>query len=202
MTTEPNEIVQKVVEKDNDVSIQSTSTSQGKKWSLNSSKNQNKAKYSATDEALVIMKDIQASRSVKNQYTLFGEQVGMQISGLNTPYSRKVVKQIISTVLFDAEMGKYDYPPNTSTQLYPGGHLYSQPPNSSVPMYPHFGSPTSSNPSIRSLFPNTSQVSTPMMNPASFTDGPGTNVSSTSYMDGPVNSDNDSLIPIYFIEIC
>jgi len=54
----PNEIVQKVVEKYNDLSIQLTSTSQGKKWSLNSSRNQNKAKYSATDEALAIMKDI------------------------------------------------------------------------------------------------------------------------------------------------
>lgn len=192
MTTEPNEIDQKVVENDDDVSIQSTSTSQVKKRSLNSSRNQNKAKYSATDEALAIMKDIQGSRSVKNQYTLFGEQVGMQISGLNTPYSKKVVRQIISTVLFDAEMGKYDYPPNSSTQLYPGAHLYSQPPNYSVPMYPPFGSQTSSNPSFRSPLPNTSQVSTPMTSPASFTDGPGTTVSSASYMDGPVNSDNDS----------
>lgn len=192
MTTEPNEIVQKVVDNDNDVSIQITSTSQGKKRSLNSSKNQNKAKYSATNEALAIMKDIQGSRSLKNQYTLFGEQVGIQISGLNTPYSKKIVRQIISTVLFDAEMGKYDYPPNTSTQLYPGAHLYSQPPNSSIPMYTHFGTPTSSNPLFRLPFPSTSQVSTPMTSPGSFTDGPSATVSSASYMDGPVTSDNDS----------
>jgi len=82
----------------------------------------------------------------------------MQISGLNTPYSKKVVRQIISTVLFDAEMGKYDYPPNTSTQLYPGAHFYSQPPNSSVPVYQHFGSPTFSNPTFRLPFPNTRGV--------------------------------------------
>ncbi|KAL4149796.1 hypothetical protein QTP88_003660 [Uroleucon formosanum] len=191
MTTEPNEIVQKVVGNDNDVSIQSTSTSQGKKRSLNYSRNQNKAKYSAIDEALAIMKYVQGCRSVKNQYTLFGEQVGIQISGLNTPYSKKVVRQIISTVLFDAEMGKYDYPPNTSTQLYPGAHLYSQPPNSCAPMCTHSGTPTSSNPSFRSPFSSTSQVSTPMMSPASFTDGPGTTVSSASDMDEPVTSDND-----------
>jgi len=93
--------------------------------------------------------------------------------------------------------GNFDYPPNTSSQLYPGAHLYSQPPNSSVPMYIYFGTPTFSilvyyNPSFRSPFPSTSQVFTPMTSPASFIDGPGTIMSSASYTDGSVTSDNDS----------
>lgn len=49
----------------------------------------------------------------------------MQIRDLPSLYARKVVKQIISTVLFDAEMGKYDYPPTT----------FAQPPTFGIPMY-------------------------------------------------------------------
>jgi len=106
-TTEPNKIIQKVVDNDNDASIQSTSSPQGNKRSLNSSRYKNKEKNLATDEALAIMRDKQRSRSVKNQYTLFGEQVGIQVSGLNMSYRKKAARQIIGTVLFDAEMGKF-----------------------------------------------------------------------------------------------
>lgn len=76
----------------NDESTQSTSTPQGRKRSLSSSKSQNKSKYSATNEALAIMRDIQGGKFVRDQYAIFGEQVGMQICGLPTPYSRKVVR--------------------------------------------------------------------------------------------------------------
>jgi hypothetical protein len=76
------------------------------------------------------MKEIQAGKEVRHQYTVFGEQVGVQIRELPSPYARKVVKQVINTVLFDVKMGKYDSPSTTP---------YSQPPT--------FGFPTSSLPS-------------------------------------------------------
>lgn len=168
---EPDEIVQKVEENGNDVSIQSTFTSQGKKWSLRSSKSQNKTKCSAKDELLTIMRDIHGEKSVRDQYTLFGEQIGMQIRDLPTPYSRKVVKQIINNVLFDAEMGKYDYPSTTSSQPYSGLHPYSQPFNSDAPTYANFGTLIPTNPTS---FPSLSQISTPKVSPASLMDGQGT----------------------------
>jgi hypothetical protein len=158
---EPDETLQKVVENGNNVSIQSTFMLQGKKRSLRSTKSQNKAKYSVKDELLAIMRDIQGEKSVRDQYALFGEQVGMQIRDLPTPYSRKVVKQIINTVLFDAEMGKYDYPSTISSQPYPEPHLYA-----------NFGTQIPSNPLP---FPSPSKISTPMVSPASLIDGPGTN---------------------------
>lgn len=164
MASEPDEVAQKVVNIGNDVSVQSTFMSPGKKRSLSSSRSQNKAKYSTTDETLAIMRDVQQGKSVRDQYALFGEQVGMQIRDLPTPYSRKVVKQIINTVLFDAEMGKYDYPPITS----------SQPPNSSAPMYAHIGTTIPSNPAFHPPFLFPSKISTPIVSPASFADGPDT----------------------------
>lgn len=66
LATEPDEIVQKVVDSGNDELTQSTSTPQGKKRSLSSSKSQNKSKYSATDEALDIMRNIQGEKSVRD----------------------------------------------------------------------------------------------------------------------------------------
>lgn len=175
IAAEPDEIVQKGVDSGNDESTKSTSTPQGKKRSLSSTKSQNKSRYySATDEALAIMRGIQRGKSVRDLYTLFGEQVGMQIRGLPTAYSRKVVRQIINTVLFDAEMGKYDSPPSTSSQPYPTAHMYLHSPNSGVPMYTHLSTPIPSNPTFRTPFQSSSQVSTPLVSSASITNDPGT----------------------------
>lgn len=67
-------------------------------------------------EALAIIKDLQGGRSARDQFTVFGEQVGMQIRDLPSPSARKIVKHMISTLLFDAEMGKYDNPSNYPLQ--------------------------------------------------------------------------------------
>lgn len=174
MATKLDDIVQNVVDNGNKISIQSESTSQGMKHQLNSSISKNKSNHMETNEALSIMKEMLREKSVKDEYALFGEQVGMQIRGLPSPYTRKVARQMISTVLFDAEMGKYDYPPGTSLQPCPGTHFYSQSHNSGVPMYAHFGKPISSKSAFHLPFPSPSQISTPLMSPAPFTDGSGT----------------------------
>ncbi|XP_069673312.1 uncharacterized protein [Periplaneta americana] len=119
---------------------QSTSKAGGNKRVLQSpnkasSSRSKKPKFSETDEALPIMKDIKAGKELRDQYTVFGEQVGMQIRELPSPYARKVVKQVINTVLFDAEMGKYDIP-STTPYLQPSPYqtlLYSQPPTFGFP---------------------------------------------------------------------
>lgn len=102
----------------------STPSFRGKKRVFQSSVKRPKSTPGATEEALTIMKEIQAGKSIRDQYTVFGKQIGMQIRDLTSPYARKVVKKIISNVLFDAEMGKYDYEPNT----------FPQPPAFDMPM--------------------------------------------------------------------
>lgn len=92
-------------------------------------------KLSATEEALAIMKGLQ-ERNTRDQYTVFGEEVGMRIRDLPSPYARKVVKHVFSTILFDAEMGKYDNPSTTHSQPSPYlSHLYSHPPSFGFPVH-------------------------------------------------------------------
>lgn len=82
-------------------------------------------------EALAIIKDLQGGRSARDQFTVFGEQVGMQIRDLPSPCARKIVKHMISTLLFDAEMGKYDNPSNYPLQpstSNAGPYHFPQPP--------------------------------------------------------------------------
>lgn len=87
-------------------------------------------------EALAIIKDLQGGRSARDQFTVFGEQVGMQIRDLPSPCARKIVKHMISTLLFDAEMGKYDNPPNDPLQpssSIAGPYHFPQPPTDRNP---------------------------------------------------------------------
>lgn len=188
MATEPDEIVQNVVVNENEKSIELFPRSKGKKRSLRPSRCTNKNKHMATNKALVTMKDIQAGKSVRDQYALFGEQVGMQIRDLPLPHTRKVVRQIISTVLFEAEMGQYDYPPITSSRPHPAG-AHFKPPDSRVPMYARFSTPIPDNSTFHQPFPTPNQVSTPGLNcqrtmvscsSASFTDDPAETTDSDS----------------------
>lgn len=77
-----------------------------------------KCKLTVNQEA--IMKEIieRNTNIFKDQYNVFGEQVGMRIRDLPSEHAKKMVKHLISTTLFEAEMGKYDKPnllPNTSS---------------------------------------------------------------------------------------
>lgn len=67
------------------------------------------------------MKDVQGHSALKDQYTVFGEQVGMRIKDIPSSHAKKIIKHLISTILFEAEMGKYDNP-----NSYPR-HPYLQP---------------------------------------------------------------------------
>lgn len=85
-----------------------------------------KFKSPATEEALSIMKEIKERNksAVKDQYTVFGEQVGMRIRDLPSSRARNMVKHLISTTLFEAEMGKYD---NINSNPYTYSPSYSSP---------------------------------------------------------------------------
>lgn len=62
-------------------------------------------------EAYDLMKKVYERRSVKDEFSVFGEQVAEQLRHLPTAYSQLVVQQIINTTLFDARVGKYNHPP-------------------------------------------------------------------------------------------
>ncbi|KAG5881736.1 hypothetical protein JTB14_037523 [Gonioctena quinquepunctata] len=76
---------------------------------------QKKHKFSATEGALSIMKDVQVRNALKDQYTAFGDQVGMRIRNLPTSKARQIVKHPISHILFEVEMDKYGNPNSVNT---------------------------------------------------------------------------------------
>ncbi|XP_046670972.1 uncharacterized protein LOC124360981 [Homalodisca vitripennis] len=81
---------------------------------------QKKKKTTATEEALSIMRSIQGRHKGMDQFKSFGEQVGLRIKDLPSSNAQKIAKHLISNILFEAEMGKYDYG-------NPIGGSYSQP---------------------------------------------------------------------------
>lgn len=133
-----------------------------------------KSKLTATQEALSIMKEIKdrKTNALQDQYTAFGEQVGLRIRDLPSAHAQKVVKHLISNTLFEAEMGKYDNPisfPNT--YFKPPEYIYSslqtrpQPPSStSIPAFIHN---STSQPLYSSQIPVTYQPTQTLISPTS-----------------------------------
>lgn len=81
-----------------------------------------RSRTNEVSEAYAIMKDISASRAQRDEYSLFGEQVGIKIRKLPTAHAKSMVQHIIQTTLFEAEMGRYNNPPrfeNSSMPIYP-----------------------------------------------------------------------------------
>ncbi|XP_072392420.1 uncharacterized protein [Diabrotica undecimpunctata] len=62
------------------------------------------------NEAVNLMRFITTKRAEKDEFSLFGEQVAMKLRKIVAPFARFSVQNIINTVLFEAEMGKYDNP--------------------------------------------------------------------------------------------
>lgn len=57
------------------------------------------------------MKKLFNERNDRNEYHIFGEQVGCKVSKLPTNYSKITVQHLINNILWEAELGKYDHPP-------------------------------------------------------------------------------------------
>lgn len=66
------------------------------------------------------MRKIDASES--DEFGVFGEYVGITIRRLKTSKAQVVIKHLINNLLFDAEMGRYDYGIPTSREP---PHLYA-----------------------------------------------------------------------------
>lgn len=70
---------------------------------------QKKRKILDTEESICIGGDIQRCNAlVTDQYRSFGDQVGLRIRDLPSSKAQNITKYLISHILFEAEMGKYD----------------------------------------------------------------------------------------------
>ncbi|XP_050345627.1 uncharacterized protein LOC126770310 [Nymphalis io] len=56
-----------------------------------------------------ILKELKTKKS-RNRFTIFGEHVAAKIEALKSSYAQNVVEHLISNILFEASIGKYDYP--------------------------------------------------------------------------------------------
>ncbi|XP_046965476.1 uncharacterized protein LOC124533925 [Vanessa cardui] len=56
-----------------------------------------------------ILKELQTKKS-RNRFAIFGEHVAAKIEALKSSYAQNVVEHLISNILFEASIGKYDYP--------------------------------------------------------------------------------------------
>jgi len=83
------------------------------------------------------MKSIQEKNTTRDQFSVYGEEVGIRIRDLTSSNAQKITKHAISNILFEAEMGKYDnvtHFQHFNPQFYPP---FPNPPYPSPPLnYP------------------------------------------------------------------
>jgi hypothetical protein len=74
------------------------------------------------EEAYEVMNSMVKSQENGDEYNVFGEIVVCKIRKLPIDYSKSTVQHLINNILYDAELGKYNNPP----QQYNFNMLYSQ----------------------------------------------------------------------------
>lgn len=72
---------------------------------------------SKADEAYKILKETMANRTIRDESTIFGEHVANKHRKYNEN-TKHIVEHLISNVLFDADMGKYNEPFSHSQRPY------------------------------------------------------------------------------------
>lgn len=90
-----------------------TPKSQGYKRKCAYSSNSNKVDP-ITQDAFIMMKSVfdrgQNEQQRRDEYDIFGELVAHKIRCLNTHFAKATVQHQINNILYDAQVGKYDYP--------------------------------------------------------------------------------------------
>ncbi|CAI6352220.1 unnamed protein product [Macrosiphum euphorbiae] len=59
-----------------------------------------------------MVRGIYDNRSARDEFVLLGKEVANGVRNLNTDYARKTIKFKIQTMLYEASLGHYDFPPN------------------------------------------------------------------------------------------
>lgn len=68
------------------------------------------------------------------EFTLFGKQVALRLKNLPTAHAKIMVQHVINTVLFEGELGKYNYPKDSAEGRDPSLSCY----------VPNLGTPSTS----------------------------------------------------------
>ncbi|XP_072399259.1 uncharacterized protein [Diabrotica undecimpunctata] len=61
------------------------------------------------EETYNLLNELKA-KNPRNRFTIFGEYVATKVEALNSSYAQNMVEHLISNILFEASIGKYDYP--------------------------------------------------------------------------------------------
>jgi len=88
--------------------------------------NQKRKKNSMADEAYEVMKSMVSKQRERDEYHVFGEHVGHKIRKLRTNYAKSTVEYLINNILYEAETGKYDFPPQQQYQYFQQPYNQSQ----------------------------------------------------------------------------
>lgn len=59
-----------------------------------------------------MVRGIYDNRSSRDEFVILGEEVANSVRNLNTDCARKTIKFKIQTMLYEASLGHYDFPPN------------------------------------------------------------------------------------------
>lgn len=62
------------------------------------------------NEAYEVMKTLVGKKVERDEYQIYGEHVACKIRKLTTDYAKSTVQHIINNILYEAELGKYNYP--------------------------------------------------------------------------------------------
>jgi len=65
-----------------------------------------------------MVRGIYDNRSALDEFVVLGEEVANSVRNLNTDYARKTIKFKIQTMLYEASLGHYDFPPRPNMQNY------------------------------------------------------------------------------------
>lgn len=71
----------------------------------------------AIEKTLEMVDSLIRNRKDVDEYTLFGEQIAFKLRTLKTDYARITVQHHINNLIYEAQLGKYDYP-ETQNQGY------------------------------------------------------------------------------------
>lgn len=63
----------------------------------------------AIEKTLEMVDSLIRNRQGVDEYTLFGEQIAIKLRSLKTDYARITVQHHINNLIYEAQMGKYDY---------------------------------------------------------------------------------------------
>lgn len=109
--------------------------------------NQKRKKNPMAEEAYEVMKSLVCKQGQRDEYHVFGEHVGYKIRKLPTDYAKSTVEYLINNILYEAETGKYDFPPQQQYQYvqqpYNQSQSVSAPYQSNIPSSPTSSATTS-----------------------------------------------------------